>query len=320
MRSLDVSEENLKNQQNVVSEEVRVNVLNQPYALFEWLDLWENANRTGPTRTTSTATCTRSRRPRSPTCGSSSRRTTRRTTPCWWWSATSTRPRCARWSRSTSRDIPLQPMPPAPDVSGAAADQGEADQADGQARQPAGARHRVAHPRPGRRPTSPATVLLDPILQGDDSSRFYQRLVKEKEISLDWTRRHQLRPRQRVRLRRPMLMTSRTTYKPGHTADEILKEVDAVVARRAGQGVTGRSWRTPRCASAPPTTTSSSRASARPTSSPAFALFRGDPALINTAASGLRVRHPRAGRRRRRRSTSCPPTGRSIDRVPEQAK
>src|SRR5258708_33889060 len=44
MRSLDVSGENLKNQQNVVSEEVRVNVLNQPYALFEWLDLWQNAN------------------------------------------------------------------------------------------------------------------------------------------------------------------------------------------------------------------------------------------------------------------------------------
>src|SRR5882724_7376464 len=44
MRSLDVSEENLKNQQNVVSEEIRVNVLNQPYALFEWLDIWQNAN------------------------------------------------------------------------------------------------------------------------------------------------------------------------------------------------------------------------------------------------------------------------------------
>src|SRR5258706_10773563 len=38
MRSLDVSAENLKNQQNVVSEEVRANVLNQPHRLFEWLD------------------------------------------------------------------------------------------------------------------------------------------------------------------------------------------------------------------------------------------------------------------------------------------
>src|SRR4026207_1217910 len=43
MRSLDISEENLKNQQNVGSEEVRVNVLNQPYQLFEWISLWENA-------------------------------------------------------------------------------------------------------------------------------------------------------------------------------------------------------------------------------------------------------------------------------------
>ena len=43
MRSLDVSQENLKNQQAVVSEEVRVNVLNQPYQFFEWISLWENA-------------------------------------------------------------------------------------------------------------------------------------------------------------------------------------------------------------------------------------------------------------------------------------
>src|SRR5262249_53523400 len=34
----------LGEQKKVVSEEIRVNVLNQPYALFEWLDLWENAN------------------------------------------------------------------------------------------------------------------------------------------------------------------------------------------------------------------------------------------------------------------------------------
>ena len=44
MRSLDVSPENLKNQQNVVSEEVRVNVLNQPHAAFDWLDIWQRAN------------------------------------------------------------------------------------------------------------------------------------------------------------------------------------------------------------------------------------------------------------------------------------
>src|SRR5882724_3919771 len=41
MRSLDITQENLKNQQNVVSEEVRNNVLNQPYQLFEWIELWK---------------------------------------------------------------------------------------------------------------------------------------------------------------------------------------------------------------------------------------------------------------------------------------
>jgi predicted Zn-dependent peptidase len=44
MRSLDISIENLKNQQNVVSEEVRVNVLNQPHGGFDWIEIWQRAN------------------------------------------------------------------------------------------------------------------------------------------------------------------------------------------------------------------------------------------------------------------------------------
>src|SRR2546426_3939195 len=39
MRSLKGDEENLRNQRDVVKEEVRVNVLNQPYGGFPWLDL-----------------------------------------------------------------------------------------------------------------------------------------------------------------------------------------------------------------------------------------------------------------------------------------
>jgi predicted Zn-dependent peptidase len=49
MRALDFSEKNLKNQQEVVKEEIRVNVKNRPYGLFFWTDLvgkaydkWEN--------------------------------------------------------------------------------------------------------------------------------------------------------------------------------------------------------------------------------------------------------------------------------------
>ena len=44
MRALDVSQENLTNQKGVVTNEVKVNVLNQPYGGFPWLDLPQHAN------------------------------------------------------------------------------------------------------------------------------------------------------------------------------------------------------------------------------------------------------------------------------------
>ena len=39
MKTLDFSDKNLKNQQEVVKEEIRVNVKNRPYGLFFWTDL-----------------------------------------------------------------------------------------------------------------------------------------------------------------------------------------------------------------------------------------------------------------------------------------
>ena len=44
MRGLDITQDNLTNQQGVVSNEVRVNVINQPYGGFPWLDLPQAAN------------------------------------------------------------------------------------------------------------------------------------------------------------------------------------------------------------------------------------------------------------------------------------
>ncbi|MEO5936259.1 MAG: pitrilysin family protein, partial [Terriglobales bacterium] len=44
MRGLNITEENLKNQQGVVANEVKVNVLNQPYGGFPWLDMPQYAN------------------------------------------------------------------------------------------------------------------------------------------------------------------------------------------------------------------------------------------------------------------------------------
>jgi predicted Zn-dependent peptidase len=44
MQSLNITQDNLTNQQGVVKNEVKVNVLNTPYGGFPWLDLPQNAN------------------------------------------------------------------------------------------------------------------------------------------------------------------------------------------------------------------------------------------------------------------------------------
>ncbi len=44
MRGLDITQENLTNQQGVVINEVKVNVINQPYGGFPWLDMPQYAN------------------------------------------------------------------------------------------------------------------------------------------------------------------------------------------------------------------------------------------------------------------------------------
>jgi predicted Zn-dependent peptidase len=44
MRGLSITEDNLSNQKAVVMNEVKVNVLNQPYGGFPWLDLPQKAN------------------------------------------------------------------------------------------------------------------------------------------------------------------------------------------------------------------------------------------------------------------------------------
>jgi zinc protease len=45
MKNLALNEENLKNQQGVVGNEVKVNVINQPYGGFPWLDMPQYANK-----------------------------------------------------------------------------------------------------------------------------------------------------------------------------------------------------------------------------------------------------------------------------------
>ena len=236
MRSLDISEENLKNQQAVVSEEVRVNVLNQPYQLFEWISLWENAftnwnnshNGYGELSEINAATIEDVRN----------------------FFKTYYAPNNAVLSVVGDVDveevkkmvekhfasIPSQPMPARADLSEPAqTKEKRVSQTDKLANLPALATG--YHLPPQNSPDFPAMALLVQILQGGDSSRWYQRLVKEKELTLDLSGGLNYFGNE-FDYTGPMIMTTRTTYKPGHTADEVLREMDAVIADITAKGVT----------------------------------------------------------------------------------
>ncbi|HKO02043.1 MAG TPA: insulinase family protein, partial [Thermoanaerobaculia bacterium] len=83
-------------------------------------------------------------------------------------------------------------------------------------------------------------VLLNLVLQGDEGSRFYQRLVKDKAVSIDWNGGINFELGNEFDYDGPMLLSARTLYKPGHTADEILKEIDAITKEIAEKGVTAK--------------------------------------------------------------------------------
>jgi predicted Zn-dependent peptidase len=238
MRSLDVSEENLKNQQNVVSEEVRVNVLNQPYQLFEWIDLWQNAftnwnnshNGYGDLADINAATIEDVRS----------------------FFKTYYAPNNAvltivgdvdvnevkKMVEKHFADIPSQPAPAQPDLTEPAqTKEKRISQTDKLANLPALA---TGYHIPAQdSPDFPAMALLVLMLQGDDSSRWYQRLVKDKELTLDLTGGLNYFGNE-FDYRGPMIMTTRTTYKIGRTADEILKEMDSVISDVVQNGVTAK--------------------------------------------------------------------------------
>ena len=236
MRSLDISEENLKNQQAVVSEEVRVNVLNQPYQFFEWISLWENAftnwnnshNGYGELSEINAATIEDVRS----------------------FFKTYYAPNNAVLTIVGDVDVnevrkmvekhfgtvPSQPAPARADLTEPAqTKEKRVSQTDKLANLPALAIG--YHIPPQNSPDFPAMALLAQILQSGNSSRWYQRLVKEKELTLDLSGGLNYFGNEFDYIG-PMIMTTRTTYKPGHTADEVVKEMDAVIAELTTKGVT----------------------------------------------------------------------------------
>ena len=236
MRSLDISEENLKNQQAVVGEEVRVNVLNQPYQLFEWISLWENAftnwnnahNGYGELAEINAATIEDVR--------SFFKTYYAPNNAVLTIVGDVDVPEVKKMVEKHFASIPAQPSPKRPDLTEPPqTKEKRVSQTDKLANLPALATG--YHLPPQNSADFPAMALLVQMLQVGEGSRWYQRLVKEKELTLDLSGGLNYFGNE-FDYTGPMIMTTRTTYKPGRTADEVLREMDAVIADIATKGVT----------------------------------------------------------------------------------
>ncbi|MBT2747006.1 MULTISPECIES: pitrilysin family protein [unclassified Lysobacter] len=234
MKTLDFNPTTLKNQQDVVKEEIRVNVKNQPYGGFMWIDIgqhafqkWEN-NHDGygsfqDLENASLADVQSFHRdyygPNNAVLGIAGD-----ISPAEAFAL----------ADKYFGAVPGRPTPAAPDYSeGLNTAEKRIDQTDALAQVPAIAAA-WKMPARGSRDHAPMAVLGN-VLAGDDASRLYQGLVKQRQIALNveplyglvdpWT------------YNGPTLYTLFALYKPDTNADAVLAAIDEEVAKIARDGV-----------------------------------------------------------------------------------
>ena len=235
MRSLDVSAENLKNQQNVVSEEVRVNVLNQPHAAFEWLDIWQKANTSwnnahnfyGDLAELEAATLDDVR--------GFFKTYYAPNNAVLVVVGDTTAAEVRKLAEKHFGGIPSQKLPPPPDVSEPPQkEEKKNSREDKLARTPALA---VAWHLPERMTRDFfALSVLDPLLVSDESARVYQKLVRDDRLAIsvigafnflgaNWD------------VKGPMLYTMRVDYMNDKTADQVLASIETVLSEVREKGI-----------------------------------------------------------------------------------
>ncbi len=228
MRALKVDDENLRNQRDVVKEEVRVNVLNQPYGGFPWLDLppvanrnWANAhNFYGEFADLDAATLADVQQ----------------------FFKTYYAPNNAvllllgdvkpeqgfALARRFFEDIPANPAIPSADTS----EPPQTEERRATVEEKFGALPGIAigyHAPPRRTPEWHALAMLDQTLHGGRAGRIYRTLVLEKQVAVDTEGGIHYPMGDVFDYNGPMLMTTRILHPPNLSSDAVLAEYDAVM-------------------------------------------------------------------------------------------
>lgn len=234
MKTLDFNPKTLKNQQDVVKEEIRVNVKNQPYGGFMWLDIsqqafqkWENNHDGyGSFEDLEGASLEDVRNFHRDYYGPNNAvlAIAGDVTPAQGFAL----------AQKYFGAIPARPTPKAGDFSEPlGTKEKRVEQSDALAQVPAiAAAWKV--PERGSRDQAPMAVLAE-LLAGDDASLLYQNLVKGREIALNVSPLFGLTGP--FEYDGPTLLTIFALYKPTSNADAMLAAMDEVIGKVAKDGV-----------------------------------------------------------------------------------
>src|SRR6478672_10354888 len=237
MRALKITPENLKNQQDVVSEEVRVNVLNQPYGAFEWLGLpqkantnWYNAHNFYGDLSDLTAANLEDVKTFFETYYVPNN-------AVLVVSGDTTPDEVMKLAEKHFGAIPSRPVPARPDIKEPAQTAEKSfTEADKLARTPALA---FGYHLPDRMTKDFfALTLLDPLLVSDESAKMYQALIKENQIATAVSGGFNYGLGNNFDYNGPMLYTFRVDYRPDLKGPDVLKVVDKVIAAVQEHGIT----------------------------------------------------------------------------------
>jgi predicted Zn-dependent peptidase len=237
MRSLKITPETLKNQQDVVSEEVRVNVLNQPYGAFEWLGLpqkantnWYNAHNFYGDLTDLQAATLADVKSFFDTYYAPNNAVLVVT-------GDATVDEVMKLAEKHFGPIPSRPLPPRPDISEPPQTAEKSfSESDKLARTPALA---FGYHLPDRMTRDFfALSLLDPLLVSDESAKLYQALIKENQVASNVSGGFNYGLGNNFDYNGPMLYTFRVDYRPDLKGPDVLKVVDKVINAVQEHGVT----------------------------------------------------------------------------------
>ena len=234
MKTLDFNPTTLKNQQDVVKEEIRVNVKNQPYGGFMWIDIgqqafqkWENNHDGyGSFEDLEGASLEDVRAfhrdyygPNNAVLGIAGD-----VTPEQGFAL----------AEKYFGAIPARATPKAPDYSeGLNTQEKRIQQSDALAQVPAIA---AAWKMPDRGSKDQAAMaVLGDVLAGGSASRFYQGIVKGRELALNVDSLYGLTSPWEYD--GPTLFTVFALYKPDTDANAVLKAMDEEIAKVAADGV-----------------------------------------------------------------------------------